>query len=474
MAFSPCFPPPQLSLKINRSVVVSRLTCSQRFTFALKCTKAEIYGQRVPVRMSKLLGDWSFMVGSRISIRPNVRIFQPYRRSCVVRASWLASSQIASSVLTLGTAAVLPFYTLMVLAPKAELTKKSMESAIPYIVLGLLYAYLVYLSWTPDTIRLLLGSQYWLPELSGIAKMFSNEMTLASAWIHLLAVDLFAARQVFHDGLESETETRHSVSLCMLCCPVGIVSHVLTKGLTKTQADEESPLLFSLLVSYRKMALSPCFSPSQSSLKINRSEVVCRPTCNQRFTFALRCTKAEIYGQRVPLRVSNVLGDWSFMVGSRISMRPNLQRFQPYRRSCVVRASWSPSSQIASSVFTLGTAAVLPFYTLMVLAPKAELTKKSMESSIPYIVLGLLYAYLLYLSWTPDTLRLMFASKYWLPELSGIAKMFSNEMTLASAWIHLLAVDLFAARSLSLSLSLSLSRVHVCQHKILQITLPQG
>ncbi|KAE9449458.1 hypothetical protein C3L33_18651, partial [Rhododendron williamsianum] len=294
--------------------------------------------------MSKLLGDWSFMVGSRISIRPNVRIFQPYRRSCVLSvfspAAGLASSQIASSVLTLGTAAVLPFYALMVLAPKAELTKKSMESAIPYIVLGLLYAYLVYLSWTPDTIRLLLGSQYWLPELSGIAKMFSNEMTLASAWIHLLAVDLFAARQVFHDGLESKTETRHSVSLCMLCCPVGIVSHVLTKGLTKRL----------------------------------------------------------------------------------------------------------PSSQIASSVFTLGTAAVLPFYTLMVLAPKADLTKKSMESSIPYIVLGLLYAYLLYLSWTPDTLQLMFASKYWLPELSGIAKMFSNEMTLASAWIHLLAVDLFAAR----------------------------
>lgn len=122
-----------------------------------------------------------------------------------------------------------------------------------------------------------------------------------------------------------------------------------------------------------------------------------------------------------------------------------------------------------------------------------------MESSIPYIVLGLLYAYLLYLSWTPDTLRLMFASKYWLPEvhiyrhfhdnilethdcrlttannvlifltlffchpecqLSGMAKMFSSEMTLASAWIHLLAIDLFAARYLSLPLSQLY--LHIC------------
>lgn len=106
-------------------------------------------------------------------------------------------------------------------------------------------------------------------------------------------------------------------------------------------------------------------------------------------------------------------------------------------------------------------------------------TKKTMRSSIPYVVFGLLYAYLLYLSWTPETIRLMFASKYWLPEVSlysvndwiyyetnlllmvlhfmydmqlpGIAKMFSGEMTLASAWIHLLVVDLFAARYLSFS-----------------------
>lgn len=35
-------------------------------------------------------------------------------------------------------------------------------------------------------------------------------------------------------------------------------------------------------------------------------------------------------------------------------------------------------------------------------------------------------------------------------QLPGILKMFSSEMTLASAWIHLLVVDLFAARFLSL------------------------
>lgn len=167
--------------------------------------------------------------------QPNLQNL-PQRRSYRVSAMWLPSSQVASSVFTLGTAGVLPFYTLMVAAPKAEITRKLMESVIPYVVLGLLYAYLLYLSWTPDTIRLMFASKYWLPELSGVAKMFSSEMTLASAWIHLLAVDLFAARQVYHDGLQNGIETRHSVSLCLLFCPIGIVIHLLTKAVLRSAA----------------------------------------------------------------------------------------------------------------------------------------------------------------------------------------------------------------------------------------------
>lgn len=47
-------------------------------------------------------------------------------------------------------------------------------------------------------------------------------------------------------------------------------------------------------------------------------------------------------------------------------------------------------------------------------------TKKLAETSFPYMVLGALYIYLLSLSWTSETLRLMFSSKYWLPEVSGL------------------------------------------------------
>ncbi|KAL1208781.1 Protein ABA DEFICIENT 4 [Cardamine amara subsp. amara] len=186
----------------------------------------------------KVHNHWSFIGGSSISVKPNVSTNSSsvaHKKLSGVRASWLATSQIASSVFAVGTTAVLPFYTLMVVAPKAEITKKCMESSIPYVILGVLYAYLLYLSWTPETLKYMFSSKYMLPELSGIAKMFSSEMTLASAWIHLLVVDLFAARQVYNDGLVNQIETRHSVSLCLLFCPVGIVSHFVTKALTNNE-----------------------------------------------------------------------------------------------------------------------------------------------------------------------------------------------------------------------------------------------
>ncbi|KAF9591400.1 hypothetical protein IFM89_004085 [Coptis chinensis] len=226
------------SLKISQSWKAMpadfTLRQEQRSISNLGGTRAEVFGQRVARLGTVVSNEWSFLGGSRIILHQKVARSVPNGKASGVNASWFTSSQIANNAFTLGTVAVLPFYTFMVLAPKAELTKKSMESVIPYIVLGLLYGYLLYLSWAPDTLQMMFASKYWLPELPGIAKMFSHEMTMASAWIHLLAVDLFAARQVFRDGLANNIETRHSVSLCLLFCPIGIVTHVITKALTKT------------------------------------------------------------------------------------------------------------------------------------------------------------------------------------------------------------------------------------------------
>eukprot|EP00897_Mesotaenium_endlicherianum_P000547 jgi/Mesen1/10493/ME000083S10001 len=133
-----------------------------------------------------------------------------------------AHLNLAASLFTIGTAFVMPFYTCMILAPDWPMTKKMLDSSIPYVILGAMYIYLLYLSWRPETLPLMFSSQYWLPELPGITRMFSSTLTVASAWIHLLAVDLFAGRHVFLDGLMHKVETRHSLVLCLMFGPIGI------------------------------------------------------------------------------------------------------------------------------------------------------------------------------------------------------------------------------------------------------------
>ncbi|KAJ1412750.1 ABA DEFICIENT 4-like [Sesbania bispinosa] len=248
MAFSSCFCHSPLALKIDHlgQTIKSCGTVGkgQKFPFPSRSIGAEpeLCNQRIVRSRVNLISHWSFIGGSRIVVKQKVIRLATYKKASRVYASWLSGSEIASNVFTLGTTAVLPFYTLMVLAPNSELTKKSMQSSVPYVVLGALYAYLLYLSWTPETVELIFASKYLLPELTSIGKMFSSEMTLASAWIHLLVIDLFAARQVFLDGLENEIETRHSVSLCLFFCPIGILTHVITKAMTKTTTKDKHGL----------------------------------------------------------------------------------------------------------------------------------------------------------------------------------------------------------------------------------------
>ncbi|KAH1240025.1 Protein ABA DEFICIENT 4, chloroplastic [Glycine max] len=231
MSFSSCFSHSPLTFKAMKPC--GSVGKGQNFPFPIRSNGAELCKGRIVRSRVNLSGDWNFMGGSRIIVKPTAtRLLLHYPKRGFI------GSQLASTAFTAGTIAVLPFYTLMVLAPKSELTKKSMESSIPYVVLSILYAYLLYLSWTPETVRLIFASKYLLPELPGIAKMFSSEMTLASAWIHLLVIDLFAARHVFQDGLKNQIETRHSVSFCLFFCPIGILTHVITKAMTKPATKE--------------------------------------------------------------------------------------------------------------------------------------------------------------------------------------------------------------------------------------------
>ena len=66
--------------------------------------------------------------------------------------------------------------------------------------------------------------------LTLLSGFMATAETAASAWVHLLSLDLFVARHVYLDSLATGTPATHSLALCCMFGPCGFLSHALTKA----------------------------------------------------------------------------------------------------------------------------------------------------------------------------------------------------------------------------------------------------
>eukprot|EP00276_Gloeochaete_wittrockiana_P008283 CAMPEP_0184657548 /NCGR_PEP_ID=MMETSP0308-20130426/20300_1 /TAXON_ID=38269 /ORGANISM="Gloeochaete witrockiana, Strain SAG 46.84" /LENGTH=149 /DNA_ID=CAMNT_0027095519 /DNA_START=243 /DNA_END=692 /DNA_ORIENTATION=- len=130
----------------------------------------------------------------------------------------------AELLFTFGNNFVLPFWALLLLAPRWEWTKKIMFSNIQFVLLALAYIYLIFYSASPESTAAF-GSDF---SLEIIAKAFSDPKVMAAGWTHYLVVDLWAGRFIAYDGMEQGVPFRHSIFLCLLFGPVGVLSHIVT------------------------------------------------------------------------------------------------------------------------------------------------------------------------------------------------------------------------------------------------------
>mmetsp|Transcript_39981 Transcript_39981/g.64857 ORF Transcript_39981/g.64857 Transcript_39981/m.64857 type:complete len:164 (+) Transcript_39981:211-702(+) len=103
-------------------------------------------------------------------------------------------------------------------------TKKIMFSNIQFVLLALAYIYLIFYSASPESTAAF-GSDF---SLEIIAKAFSDPKVMAAGWTHYLVVDLWAGRFIAYDGMEQGVPFRHSIFLCLLFGPVGVLSHIVT------------------------------------------------------------------------------------------------------------------------------------------------------------------------------------------------------------------------------------------------------
>ena len=123
---------------------------------------------------------------------------------------------------------VLPFWALMILLPNWGVTRRVMESYIPYVVLASLYLYLFVSSITPENAQALSS-----PQLADIARAFADEKVMAAGWIHYLVMDLFVGRWIYWEGQSKGILTIHSLGLCLFAGPLGLLSHILTSWISQ-------------------------------------------------------------------------------------------------------------------------------------------------------------------------------------------------------------------------------------------------
>ena len=107
-----------------------------------------------------------------------------------------------------------------------------------------LYGFLLYRSWTPETLSLMMpgsleeglatGKVQFIPTLSSISTLLGARATATSAWAHLLCVNVFVARHVALKTRERfERDGRappvaHTLALTALAGPLGLLAYVLT------------------------------------------------------------------------------------------------------------------------------------------------------------------------------------------------------------------------------------------------------
>jgi Domain of unknown function (DUF4281) len=123
---------------------------------------------------------------------------------------------------------VLPFWTLMILLPNWDWTRRVMTSLVPFIALALLYTGLFVTALTPESAQALSN-----PTLPVIAQFFSDQRAAATGWVHYLVMDLFVGRWIYWEGQRLGIWTSHSLALCFFAGPMGLLSHIVTSAIAQ-------------------------------------------------------------------------------------------------------------------------------------------------------------------------------------------------------------------------------------------------
>jgi len=118
---------------------------------------------------------------------------------------------------------VIPFWLLLIFLPNNQITNFFTQSIIPFLLLGVGYAYLSYKIYLKENI--FDGFELY-SGLDSLYSMFANEVLLLVFWLHFLALSLFMGAWIVRDSrkyLVPKIVIIPSLILTYFTGPVGLV-----------------------------------------------------------------------------------------------------------------------------------------------------------------------------------------------------------------------------------------------------------
>ena len=93
---------------------------------------------------------------------------------------------------------ILPFWVILIIFPQSNICKYLVISIIPYLILGSVYVYLLYLLYNfdynfLDNFKLYLG-------MGELSELFNDNFFLITFWTHFLAINLFCGSWIVKDS----------------------------------------------------------------------------------------------------------------------------------------------------------------------------------------------------------------------------------------------------------------------------------
>eukprot|EP00963_Diacronema_lutheri_P013896 scaffold2846_cov322-Pavlova_lutheri.AAC.35 len=178
----------------------------------------------------KMMATWTSR-STQVAPSAKARGKRSCRRSRSAKVRSCASLPVADVAFSAATVVVLPVYATMLVAPKWRVTKAIVSSPVPYVALAGLYLWTVASIGGMEKLASVLTGKLARLSVQGAAGMLARKEEVAIVWIHFVLIDLFTARHIYLDGIRNGIFMAHSLVLCLMACPLGILSHYVTKSI---------------------------------------------------------------------------------------------------------------------------------------------------------------------------------------------------------------------------------------------------